>query len=132
MYGDSEKPDSADLELLKNKKIELNTLILEKTTDNANLRNVNKTTKELEESEICPLCKRNLDDVDHSNEIKKLKTKITTLTTTIDKNNKLIEKLEKSIDLLESKKIVFYEYEKEIIKKRKIGIRNRAKRISYY
>ena len=120
VYGDSEKPDSADLELLKNKKIELNTLILEKTTDNANLRNVNKTTKELEESEICPLCKRNLDDVDHSNEIKKLKTKITTLTTTIDKNNKLIEKLEKSIDLLESKKIVFYEYEKEILKKERL------------
>jgi len=120
VYGDSEKPDSADLELLKNKKIELNTLILEKTTDNANLRNVNKTTKELEESEICPLCKRNLDDVDHSNEIKKLKTKITKLTTTIDKNNKLIEKLEKSIDLLESKKIVFYEYEKEILKKERL------------
>ena len=120
VYGDSEKPDSVDLELLKNKKIELNTVILEKTTDNANLRNINKTTKELEESEICPLCKRNLDDVDHSNEIKKLKTKITTLTTTIDKNNKLIEKLEKSIDLLESKKIVFYEYEKEILKKERL------------
>ena len=43
MYGDSEKPDSVDLELLKNKKIELNTVILEKTTDNANLRNINKT-----------------------------------------------------------------------------------------
>jgi len=120
VYGENEQPDSVDLEDLKSKKTELNNLILSKTTNNADLRNVNKTIKELEESEICPLCKRNLEDVDHTQEISKLKENSKNLNKILNNENKLITALEKEIGNLESKKLVFDEYEKEILKKERL------------
>ena len=120
VYGENEQPDSVDLEDLKSKKTELNNLILSKTTNNADLRNVNKTIKELEESEICPLCKRNLEDVDHTQEISKLKENSKNLNNILNNENKLITTLEKEIGNLEAKKLVFDEYEKEILKKERL------------
>lgn len=121
-YSDGEKLENVDLEVLKNKKLELNKLILEKTTDNANLRNLNKVIKELEESETCPLCKRILEGVDHSNEIKKLKEESNELNSRITTNNDVISILESTIDSLESKKLVFDEYEKNMLKEERVRL----------
>ena len=121
-YSDGEKLENVDLEVLKNKKLELNKLILEKTTDNANLINLNKVIKELEESEICPLCKRILEDVDHSNEIKKLKEESNELNSRITTNNDVISILESTIDSLESKKLVFDEYEKNMLREERVRL----------
>ena len=119
-YGENEQPDSVNLETLKSKKRELNNLILSKTTNNADLRNINKTIKELEESEICPLCKRNLEDVDHTQEIIKLKENSKNLNKILNDENKLVTLLEEEISKLEAKKLVFDEYEKEILKKERL------------
>jgi len=121
-YGDTEKTENVDLEVLKNNKIELNNLILEKTTDNANLRNLNKLIKELEESETCPLCKRTLDNVDHSSEIKKLKGESKELNIGITNNTNTITTLESRIDLLESKKMIFDEYEKNMLREERVKL----------
>lgn len=119
-YGDSDKPETINLELLKNKKTKKDDLIIEKTTNNVNLRNIDKTITELEEAEICPLCKRNLEEVDHTEEIKKLKKESKELNINISQNTATIETLGEEIDTLESKKLVFDEYEKEILKKERL------------
>tara|TARA_R110000824_G_scaffold18850_4_gene73954 strand:- start:2674 stop:5004 length:2331 start_codon:yes stop_codon:yes gene_type:complete len=120
IYGDNETPETINLELLKNKKTKKDALIIEKITNNANLRNVDKTIKELEEAEICPVCKRNLEEVDHTQEIKKLKQESQQLNGDINKKSLIVKTLEEEIDILESKKLVFDEYEKEILKKERL------------
>ena len=122
IYGSSKKLENVDLEVLKDKKIEVNKLILEKTTDNANFRNLNKIIKELEESENCPLCKRMLDDVDHSKEIKKLKKESQELNNGITTTTKIIQILETTIDSLESQKLVFDEYEKNMLREERLRL----------
>lgn len=129
-YGDNKKLENVDLELLKNKKIEVNTLILEKTTNHANFINLNRVIKELEESESCPLCKRILADVDHSKEIKNLKKESQELNSDINKNNKSISILESTIETLESQKLVFDEYEKNMLREERLRLEIDKKELS--
>jgi DNA repair exonuclease SbcCD ATPase subunit len=51
-------------------------LVAEKTTISLELKNKNNLIKQLEEGEICPMCKRELDDVDHTDEINEIKKEI--------------------------------------------------------
>lgn len=66
------------------------------------------------------MCKQTLKDVDHSKEIKNLKKEINTLSDTIDIENKTLISLEEEVENLTTKKIIFDEYEKEILKKERL------------
>jgi len=119
-YGENDTPEQISLEKLKNKKINLKNLILEITKEKVELRNIDKNWKHLEEAEICPLCKRSLEDVDHSEEIKTLKLTSHTLNEKIETTSSDITILEKEVETLEVKKTIFDEYEKELLKKERL------------
>ena len=50
--------------------------ITEKTTLSSELKGNNNLIKQLEEGKICPTCKRELEDVDHTEEINAIKSEI--------------------------------------------------------
>ena len=126
-YGDNDTPQQISLEKLKNKKTNLKNLILEITIEKVELKNINKTWKQLEEAEVCPLCKRSLEDVNHKTEIKDLKYKSETLNKKIETTALKIHKLEKEVETIEAKKNIFDEYEKELLKKERLILEIRQK-----
>jgi DNA repair exonuclease SbcCD ATPase subunit len=71
----------------ENYREEEKTKLLEKNTVDNNIKSLKKLITELKEGEICPMCKRSLDDVDHSSEIKD--------------NEKLLKQEEKSLKVIE-------------------------------
>ena len=119
-YGENDSPPPVDLETLKNKKEGLHNKLISKTQNITNYKHTQRTIKQLEESEICPLCKRNLEDVDHSKEINKLKIEEENLNKKIIKEENSIEKLEKEIFNSENLKDIFDEYEKSMLKKERL------------
>ena len=119
-YGDKEKPESIDLIVLKDKKEERDELVLEKAKKGMTLKSSKKTIKELEESGICPLCKRSLEDVDHTEEIERLKLEITNVGDDIITLEGSVSKLEEEVELIENKKLLFDEYEKDMLKKERL------------
>jgi len=68
-------------------KIKINEILVEKNILDKSIINQEKLQKQLEEGSVCPTCNRKLDEVDHSDEINKLKNEI-------DKNKKNSEKLD--------------------------------------
>lgn len=76
-----------------------------------------KLVKQLTEGTICPTCKRSLDDVDHTDEIEKLKQEATDLQIDIDNNQKELDKVKESSSVFETLKIEFDEYEKNKLRK---------------
>ena len=93
---------------------------IEYTRNITNLKNIKNTLKNLKESEICPTCKQTLKDVDHSKEIKKLENTITELEKLTKEEKNEIDNLYISVKKLETKKLVFDEYEKELLKKERL------------
>ena len=67
--------------------------LIEKNTIENKITNLETLIKDLKEGEICPMCKRSLDDVDHSSEIKENEKELK-----VEKNNLI--KLEKDIVVL--------------------------------
>ena len=63
-----------------------------------------------------------LDDVDHSKEIKKLKKESQELNNGITTTTKIIQILETTIDSLESQKLVFDEYEKNMLREERLRL----------
>tara|TARA_B100001758_G_C18412878_1_gene617172 strand:- start:634 stop:2961 length:2328 start_codon:yes stop_codon:yes gene_type:complete len=119
-YGEKEVPDEVNLEILDRKTKKRDSALHQKIKQQTNLKNKKNTLKGLQESEICPMCKQTLKDVDHSKEIKNLKKEINTLSDTIDIENKTLISLEEEVENLTTKKIIFDEYEKEILKKERL------------
>ena len=119
-YGDTDTKVEVNLETLRTLIKERDELLISKTKDSTNLNNKNKILKELQESEICPLCKRNLDDVDHTTEITKLNNEIEELGSNIDDNKVKINSLDSEIETIETMKEVFDRNEKEMLKKERL------------
>ena len=75
------------------------TLLVEKNGVESEITNLEKLIKNLKEGEICPTCKRSLDEVDHSSEIKLneklLKEKQKELKNIVSNIEKIYVKLEK-------------------------------------
>ena len=117
-YGDKEIPEEIDLEFLDLKTRD--GTLHKKIQNTTNLKSLNKTLKNLIESEICPTCKQLLKDVDHTVEIESLKTEVGLLTTTIDVGEIKLSALNEEVENLTTKKTVFYEYEKEMLKKERV------------
>ena len=74
-------------------------LLVEKNGIESTIKTIGKLIKDLKEGEICPTCKRALDEVDHSSEIKDneklLKVKEKELKTIVTKIEKICDKLTK-------------------------------------
>ena len=95
-----------------------------------NLKNSKKTLKGLEESEFCPVCKQTLKDVDHSDEIKGLKHEIDVINKLLSDDSMVNEQLIGKIEVLETKKTVFDEHEKEMLKKERIILEIEYKKLN--
>jgi len=105
------------------------------------LRNATSEIKQLEEGSICPSCKRPLDDVDHTKEIKLKKDNITLLESTIEKirvdlvKEKEKEsgflKLKKDYEQYEKNKLINTRYELEI-RQLEMDRDDKLKRLDYY
>jgi DNA repair exonuclease SbcCD ATPase subunit len=76
-----------------------------------------KLIKQLTEGTICPTCKRALDDVDHTNEIKELKKQIDEILKQIKINQSEFDKLKLDADDYENLKIELETYEKNKLRK---------------
>ena len=120
IYGDNEMPEEVDLELIRNKTKNRDTVNTQNIKNQTNLKNLNKTLNNLIESEVCPMCKQTLKDVDHKDEIKNLKKDISKLTKEVKKDEEKLTVFEKVIETLNNKKIIFDEYEKDILKKERL------------
>jgi len=73
-------------------------ILLKKGKEEDSIERVEELIKNLEEGEICLSCKRPLDDVDHSKEIKQEKIKLKEYNTSLKKIIKELEKITKSLE----------------------------------
>lgn len=80
-------------ELLKDEK----QLIGKKSITSSELKQNSNLLKQLEEGKICPTCKRELEDVDHTDEINAIKDEINSLTENLSKINKELTNIENEI-----------------------------------
>lgn len=76
-----------------------------------------KLITQLTEGSICPTCKRSLDDVDHSDEIDKLKKEVEEILKEIQTNQNQYDELKKQSNEYDSLKTEFENYEKNKLRK---------------
>lgn len=76
-----------------------------------------KLVIDLTEGTICPTCKRALEDVDHSDEIEKLKKEIQKIEKELISQQKKLDKLKEKSDSLESLKGEFENYERNKLRR---------------
>ncbi len=76
-----------------------------------------KLVTQLTEGTICPTCKRTLEDVDHSDEIEKLKNEIKEIEKDIESNEKEFQSLRKQNISFENLKTEFDTYERNKLRK---------------
>ena len=119
-YGDNDEPEQVDLRLLRELVNDKDKLTINEIRNKTNLKNSKKSLKGLEESEFCPVCKQTLKDVDHSGEIKRLKEEIDTINQLLSDDLSVSEQLIHKIEVLETKKTVLDEHEKELLKKERL------------
>ena len=119
-YSVTDSKEGVNLETLRSLIKKRDKLVESKIKNSTNLKHKNKTLKELQESEICPLCKRNLDDVDHTKEIDSLNGEIEELDSRVDIDKTKITSLDEEIKTLETMKEVFDRNEKEMLKKERL------------
>lgn len=90
---------SYDEDVHEEYRTEEKTLLVEKNGIESSIKTIEKLIKDLKEGEICPTCKRALDEVNHSSEIKDneklLKVKEKELKTIVTKIEKICDKLSK-------------------------------------
>jgi len=73
-------------------------ILLRKGKEEDTIERIEKIIKNLEEGEICLSCKRPLEDVDHSKEIKEEKKNLKDSNNSLKKLNKELEKITKSLE----------------------------------
>jgi DNA repair exonuclease SbcCD ATPase subunit len=76
-----------------------------------------KLIKQFEEGTVCPTCNRALDEVDHTDEIEKIKKEIEGINKGIETNKKDFDSLKEQSDNLESLKTEFDTYERNKLRK---------------
>ena len=76
-----------------------------------------KLIKQLTEGTICPTCNRALDEVDHTEEIEKIKKEIEDIIKNIETNKSEFDKLKVKSDELDSLKSEFDNYERDKLRK---------------
>jgi DNA repair exonuclease SbcCD ATPase subunit len=103
-------------------KKQINDIIVNTKITKEEINRNEKLIKQLEEGTICPTCNRKLDEVDHTDEINKIKKEIEKLIKTQDKSKIKLEKIEKEDKDYSSLKIEYDSYEKNKIKKAKYDL----------
>jgi len=88
----------------------------------SDIKNITKLIKNLEEGEICSLCKQPLKDVDHTQEIKDNQEKLKKFNNNLIKLTEKLENSEKVISEHETVKNSWEEYDKESLKKIKVEL----------
>ena len=83
------------------------------------LENLDKIIKTLEESEICPTCKRKLEDIDHTSEIQNKSSKIEEEKDNLKLLKEGIEVLDIQITELDNVKIMWDTFERDKLRKAK-------------
>jgi len=110
-------------------KDEMNGIVVEGRVNADSIKRNEELIKQLEEGQICPTCKRALDEVDHSDEINKLNELVESIkkiqTDNRKKYDELVEKEKVFIDL----KREYDEYEKNKIKKTRYELEVEQKKI---
>lgn len=76
-----------------------------------------KQVNQLEQGKICPTCNRPLDEVDHTDEIKKLKKEIKEIENLIKKNQKKLDQLLNRSKEYDNLKLEFETYEKNKLRR---------------
>jgi DNA repair exonuclease SbcCD ATPase subunit len=127
-----------DHEKLKSK---INTLLVDKSVNQKSIVSQEKLLKQLEEGSICPTCNRKLDEVDHTEEINKIKNEIDKLKKEYEslktKSDKLLKEEEKftslksEYDAYEKNKLKRARYELEV-EQRNIDIQIRESKLDNY
>ena len=76
-----------------------------------------KLIRKFEEGSVCPTCNRSLDEVDHTDEIEKIKKEIEELNKEIETNKIAFDSLKEQSDTFESLKTEFNNYERNKLRK---------------
>tara|TARA_B100002019_G_scaffold283780_1_gene290618 strand:+ start:2149 stop:4470 length:2322 start_codon:yes stop_codon:yes gene_type:complete len=95
------------------------------------IKNITKLIKNLEEGEICSLCKQPLKDVDHTQEIKDNQDELKLLNKNLNELTSKLENSEKVIGEHENIKSSWEEYDKESLKKIKVELDIKENNISH-
>lgn len=96
-----------------------------------NINNLNNLIKNLEEGEICSMCKQPLKDVDHTDEINENKNTLTKLNSELKHLEIDLEKTGKSINEHDTVKRDWEQYEKESLKKIKVELDTKEQNLTY-
>ena len=86
------------------------------------IKNITNLIKNLEEGEFCSLCKQALKDVDNTKEIKDSQNKLINLNKNLSEITTKLKNSEKVIGKHENSKTSWEEYDKESLKKIKVGL----------
>lgn len=108
-----------DHNLLKD---EINGLLVEGKVNFDAINRNEKLVKQLEEGEICPTCKRALEDVDHTDEINKIKEQIDSLKKIQEENTKKIDELREKETKFNQLKVEYDEYERNKLRRAKFEL----------
>lgn len=103
-----------DHESLKN---EINRLVVEDRLDSDAITKNEKLIKQLEEGSVCPTCNRKLDEVDHTDEINKIKELINALKESRKNHEQSLNELREKDNTFKSLKTEFDTYERNKIVK---------------
>lgn len=114
---DTYKEEEHKLLIKENKTLTSNDLEIK-----SDIKNITKLIKNLEEGEICSLCKQPLKDVDHTQEIKDNQEKLKKFNDNLIKLTEKLENSEKVISEHETVKNSWEEYDKESLKKIKVEL----------
>ncbi len=76
-----------------------------------------KLIRKFEEGSVCPTCNRALDEVDHTDEIEKIKKEIEELVKEIETNKIAFDSLKEQSDIFETLKTEFNNYERNKLRK---------------
>jgi DNA repair exonuclease SbcCD ATPase subunit len=98
-------------------KDEMNGLIVEGRVNADTIKRNELLVKQLEEGQICPTCNRALEDVDHTEEINKIKQLIESTNRIQSENRKKYDELTKKENVLSDLKKEYDEYERNKLKK---------------
>ena len=110
-------------------KDEMNGLVVEGRVNADTIKRNEDLVKQLEEGQICPTCNRALEDVDHTEEINKLKQLIESVKQTQIDNRKKYDELTENEKVFSDLKKEYDEYEKNKIRKTKYELEVEQKRM---
>jgi DNA repair exonuclease SbcCD ATPase subunit len=110
-------------------KDEINGLIVEGRVNADTITRNETLIKELEDGQICPTCKRSLEDVDHTEEINRIKELIESTKKIQIENRKKYDELNEKEKVFSNLKKEFDEYEKNKLKKTKYELEVEQKRM---